>query len=631
MSFKVINKSTTTAVVLQDDYIDITIAPLEILDIENIYQGELWRFTFSAQNVPGGGALLTALSTAAVVRLLDDGVTELPWTETAASLIVQDLTYTADTAWACGNNIAITYVDTLGTGNAGSEVVTVVGNSITVSIESGVSTADQIKTAVDASVAASALISVVVSGTGTNPQVAAVLTNLAGGTDNPLADAIWLWHITKYQWEALAGSTGCPSGDNTYVTTSDPRFIPGTATQDVGTSTTNGSLENYARTDHVHQGIHGLKANGLGTLRYGDLVLAAGTDISITDNGSGTFTFDVAASITTELAVSEGTGLVADYNAGKATLDGTTFILPAGTVTVTDDATNYVYLDIDGVVRANTTGYPPNTTPLAVVVAASGDITSVTDNRGFVNQNLIWGVDGDVTVIQPDATADMGALETYARADHLHGIVCDPPAFLGDTGPGAATTEGASTSFARADHDHKWQLVTSFATLPATPVDGQMVWAKYGIYNGLFYYDTTRTAWLSMNENVKHWNSGTNVNTITVNLISNVDDTQQDNDYPNPYPITLTGLLGCQANTIATDNSTKFEVAVYNLTTGTVTQDVANVTLSTVGSRAVRNMAVNIDVADLTVLSARRVKTGTGTAQVTRPALSVFYRVRLAA
>jgi hypothetical protein len=110
-----------------------------------------------------------------------------------------------------------------------------------------------------------------------------------------------------------------------------------------------------------------------------------------------------------------------------------------------------------------------------------------------------------------------------------------------------------------------------------------------------------------------------------------VDDTQQDNDYPNPYPITLTGLLGCQANTIATDNSTKFEVAVYNLTTGTVTQDVANVTLSTVGSRAVRNMAVNIDVADLTVLSARRVKTGTGTAQVTRPALSVFYRVRLAA
>jgi len=61
------------------------------------------------------------------------------------------------------------------------------------------------------------------------------------------------------------------------------------------------------------------------------------------------------------------------------------------------------------------------------------------------------------------------------------------------------------------------------------------------------------------------------------------------------------------------------------------TQNVANVTLSTVGTRAVRNMAVNVDVADLTVLSARRVKTGTGTDNVTRPALSVFYRVRLAA
>ena len=733
MSFKVKNPSLGTAVVLRDDYIDITIAPEEMLDLENIYQGELWRFTFSAQNVPGGNALRAAIMAGTVVRYKDDGITPIPYPGVAASIIMQDLTYTAGEAMECGNNVSIGYVSGA---TAGSEYVTIAGQAITVHIADGVSTANQVKTAIEANPTSNALVVVTVTGIGTNPQYAGALkalkaiqdltftadsagaagdlinityidsspaisvplsviltgddievtlgtdltgalsstadaiktlldgtplvaakvditvtgtgttiqavqaqtfleggydaaSDMFGGSNDPFYDAIWLWHVTRYQWEALAGSYGCPSDINRYVTEADPRANPGSDTQPVTSTTTDGTIDNYAKTDHTHQGIHSLKANGLGLARYGDVVLAAGTDISITDNGSGTFTFDVAASITTEFAVSEGTGLVADYNAGKATIDGTVYLLPAGTVTVVN-GTNYVYLDIDGVVKANTTGYPPNATPLAVVVAAAGDITSVTDNRGFVNQNLVWGDAGDITTIQPDDTAAAGTTDKYAMADHKHAIVADAPLFLGETGAGATNAEGDATSFSRADHEHKWQLVTSFATLPATPVDGQIVWAKYGVFNGLFYYDTTRTAWLALNENVKHWNSGTNVNTITVNLISNVDDTQQDNDYPNPYPITITGLLGTQSNVLTTNNNTKFEVAVYDLTTGATTQDVANVTLSSVGSRAVRDMAVNVDIADLTVLSARRVKTGTGTAQVTRPALSVFYRVRLA-
>jgi len=626
MSFKVINKSTTTAVVLQDDYVDITIAPLEVVDLENIYQGELWRFTFSAQNVVGGGALLTAIQNGDIVRLKDDGVTELPFPAAASSLVVQDLTYTADYAWEYGNQISIAYV---AGGTAGSETVSVVGNAISVSIADGVSTADQIKAAVDASPAASYLVNVTVTGTGSDPQDAAVADSLENGSDDPFADAIWLWHPTKYQLLALSQIQGA-NENNYYVTSQDPKMQAGEDTQDVGATTSDGSLDAYARADHIHRGLHSLKANGLGTARYGDVTLQAGASVTITDNGLGTFTFDVATSATTELQVGEGTGLDASYNSGKAVIDGVVYQISAGTITVVDDATNYVYVDIDGTVKTNTTGYPAGSMPLAVVVSASGDITSVTDSRSFINQNLVWGDTSDVTTIQPDATANQGASEKYARADHTHAIVADAPLFLGETGSGAANAEGDATSFARADHEHKWQLVTSFAGLPASPVDGQMVWAKYGVFNGLFYYDSTRTAWLSMSENVKHWNSGTNVSAVTVNLISNVDDTQQDNDYPNPYSITITGLLGCQANALTTDNNTKFEVAVYDLSTGAVTQDVANVTLSTVGARAVRNMAVNVNVADLTVLSARRVKTGTGTAQVTRPALSVFYRVRLA-
>lgn len=99
----------------------------------------------------------------------------------AASLVVQDLTYTADLRGTAGNSITIAY--TAG-GTAGAEVVTVVGSAISVSIDvtpvTG-STADQIVTAIDASVAASALISVAVSGTGATVQAAASATPLAGG------------------------------------------------------------------------------------------------------------------------------------------------------------------------------------------------------------------------------------------------------------------------------------------------------------------------------------------------------------------------------------------------------------------------------------------------------------------
>jgi len=740
MSFKVLNPSISTAVEIKDAYVDFTVAPSEVVDIEDLYQGELWRLTFSVMDPTlspvysaptdlDGGALYTAISTGTLIRVKDDGTTQVPWPGTAASLVMQDLTYTAGEAMACGNLFSIGYTSG---GTAGSEVVSVSGYNVTVQIADGVSTANQVKAAIEANPTTNALFVVTVTGLGTNPQYAGALkalkaiqdltytaatagdagndislkytdpaapsqalsvsvvgdaievllatdsssvitstandiktavegatalvditvtgtgttvqtaqaqtflaggydasTSFAGGTDDPFADAIWLWFPTKYQWEALAGSYGCPSNINRYVTEGDPRSNPGSDTQPVTSTTTDGTIDNYARTNHTHQGIHGLKANGGGTLRFGDIVLQAGTDVSITDNGTGTFTFDVAAAITTELEVSDGGGLTANYNAGKATFNGTEYLIAAGSVSVTN-ATNYIFVDLDGVVKVNTTGFPPNTMPLAQVVASSGDITSVTDYRSFINQSLVWGVDGDVSSIEPDDAVSAGTSEKYARADHQHAIVADPPLFAGEKGIGAATGEGAATTFARADHDHKWQLVTSYATLPATPVDGQIVWAKYGVFNGLFYYDTTRTAWLALNENVKHWNSGTNVNTITVNLISNVDDTQQDNDYPNPYPITITGLLGSQVNLITTNNNTRFEVAVYNLTTGAFTQDVADVTLSTVGSRAVRNMAVNVDITDLTVLSARRVKTGTGNDIVTRPALSVFYRVRLA-
>lgn len=92
-----------------------------------------------------------------------------------AAVTIQDLIYTAK---ASGGE-AITIAYTTG-GTAGSEVVTVVGNAISVQIESGVSTATQVKAAIDGDVDAAALVDVeVVTGQESNPQTAPVTaTNL---------------------------------------------------------------------------------------------------------------------------------------------------------------------------------------------------------------------------------------------------------------------------------------------------------------------------------------------------------------------------------------------------------------------------------------------------------------------
>lgn len=102
----------------------------------------------------------------------------------AASLTIQDLNFQAVSGGTGGNAITMAY--TTG-GSAGSEVVTVVSNAITVQIASGLSTAAQIKAALDASVAAAALILTTVFGVSSNAQVAPVnATNLAGGSSSGL-------------------------------------------------------------------------------------------------------------------------------------------------------------------------------------------------------------------------------------------------------------------------------------------------------------------------------------------------------------------------------------------------------------------------------------------------------------
>lgn len=103
-----------------------------------------------------------------------------------ASLVVQDITYTARVPGTDGNSITIAY--TAG-GTAGSEVVSVTGTAISVQIETAVSTATQVLAKVVASPAAMALVSASISGTAGDAQVAAVAAPLAGGANVVAMDA----------------------------------------------------------------------------------------------------------------------------------------------------------------------------------------------------------------------------------------------------------------------------------------------------------------------------------------------------------------------------------------------------------------------------------------------------------
>lgn len=98
---------------------------------------------------------------------------------TAASLVKSSLTFTAVATGSGGNDISIEFLDT---GTAGAEVVTVTDEKISVSMKDGVSTATQIKTAIDAKTQAAALVTVAIaSGQGSTAQAAFAEDNLENG------------------------------------------------------------------------------------------------------------------------------------------------------------------------------------------------------------------------------------------------------------------------------------------------------------------------------------------------------------------------------------------------------------------------------------------------------------------
>ncbi len=95
-----------------------------------------------------------------------------------AAKVTQGITLTAVTMGSAGNSISIAF--TAGA-TAGAEVVTVTGNAISVQIETGVSTVTQVRTAINASAAAAALVAAV--GTSASTVATASALPLLSGDD----------------------------------------------------------------------------------------------------------------------------------------------------------------------------------------------------------------------------------------------------------------------------------------------------------------------------------------------------------------------------------------------------------------------------------------------------------------
>ena len=120
------------------------------------------------------------------------------------------------------------------------------------------------------------------------------------------------------------------------------------------------------------------------------------------------------------------TDLTWGYQAGD--VGGVT--VPAGTIGLTDNSVNYVYVDTtSGVVSANTVGFPPgaHTSPLATVTTAGGVITTFTDMRSWLGGTPVTKLAelSDVAITSPVAD-DMllwdDDLEQWVNAPYVDGF-----------------------------------------------------------------------------------------------------------------------------------------------------------------------------------------------------------------
>lgn len=175
------------------------------------------------------------------------------------------------------------------------------------------------------------------------------------------------------------------------------------------------------------------------------------------------------------------TGLTWGYLAGVFRDDNTVTVITAGTISLTDDATNYVEIDpVDTTVKRNTTAFTAGRVPLREVVCSSGNQDTSTDKRAWfvgmseitatkvtinntsepaisINQTNISGTDNQAI--------DISVGEALEAGEHWTGIRVKPDAL--DPSGADAVIRGVAVNLSGVDITNNPQMDGVRVSMPA--------------------------------------------------------------------------------------------------------------------------------------------------------------------
>ena len=199
-----------------------------------------------------------------------------------------------------------------------------------------------------------------------------------------------------------------------------------------------------------------------GTQLFGDITLQQGNGTTIVDSGSGIITISTSNG-GNEFIVTAGSGLTANYTGGRVNINGVITDIPSGSINLNNFTSNgTIYVNSAGMIAESSSNvFPPDSVPLAIYTTGVSTITSITDKRVFLGNNLVFGT--PITQI-PDQTNSIGTTDNFAMADHVHNIPTLAPI---TQAPDQTNADGVASSFSRSDHVHNIPTATAFSVGPA--------------------------------------------------------------------------------------------------------------------------------------------------------------------
>ncbi len=344
---------------------------------------------------------------------------------TLGSKIIQDLTYTCK---QLGDDIVINYI------NSDSLSVSVSDSTINVNIVSGVTTATQIKTALDANLDAMYLVSVTISGTGSNPQVTCKNALIANGVTTAIA-ASQIIGTLKY-----TAKTAGAAGNSIRIKYTSGSLLVSVATNDITIRFVDGVTTASAIKAAV-------AAEGAADALVA--VVSAGAALSVSQNVASALSF---INLVGGLDATPGSVIVQDLTFST---DSNTAVYNGKTITFTIGATAgaEVVTVVDGNVNVQIENGVSTATQIKAALDASADFNGIKASGSIVVSNYaqlhLTKAAGTVTFGTPDNAVKASLLSqglTYTAktagpaGNSLSVEIVDT--FLIDVTPGLAYTDG---------------------------------------------------------------------------------------------------------------------------------------------------------------------------------------------